>query len=149
MGGPNVLLHTVLCNITYLTESDAPQDKLKKLKSAQILRSLAQKTEFSLAAVEVVDPTLRSQTSTCPFWLRCPDMLLSSLVFHTAYCTPQAKNIDALRAFVKEHQRDYVQSGVQTSPCCTVACNNELKYQCSLRYLANKISCKPMLETSI
>lgn len=31
-----------------------PQDKLRKLKSAQILRSLAQKTDFSLAAVELV-----------------------------------------------------------------------------------------------
>lgn len=29
----------------------------------------------------------------------------------------QAKNVDALRAFVKEHQRDYLQSGVQASDC--------------------------------
>lgn len=31
-----------------------PQEKLRKLKSAQILRSLAQKTSFGSAAVEVV-----------------------------------------------------------------------------------------------
>ncbi len=30
------------------------QDKLRKLKSAHILRSLAQKTDFSVAAVELV-----------------------------------------------------------------------------------------------
>ncbi|KAK9905533.1 hypothetical protein WJX75_001699 [Coccomyxa subellipsoidea] len=56
-------------------KSGLTEDKLRKLKSAQILRSLAQKTDFSLAAVEL------------------------------------AKNVDALRAFVKEHQRDYLQSG--------------------------------------
>ncbi|BDA47671.1 Syntaxin-18 [Coccomyxa sp. Obi] len=56
-------------------KSGLTEDKLRKLKSAQILRSLAQKTDFSVAAVEL------------------------------------AKNINALRAFVKEHQRDYVQSG--------------------------------------
>ncbi|CAK0783174.1 hypothetical protein CVIRNUC_006373 [Coccomyxa viridis] len=55
--------------------SGSTEEKLRKLKSAQILRSLAQKTSFGSAAVEV------------------------------------AKNISALSAFVREHQRDYVQAG--------------------------------------
>ncbi|CAL5220930.1 g3028 [Coccomyxa viridis] len=56
-------------------KSGLTEEKLRKLKSAQILRSLAQKTSFGCAAVEV------------------------------------AKNINALKAFVRGHQRDYVQAG--------------------------------------
>ena len=40
------------------------QDKLRKLKSAQILRSLAQKTSFGCAAVEVVSLQMLGH-STC------------------------------------------------------------------------------------
>lgn len=41
-----------------LSTTSAAQEKLRKLKSAQILRSLAQKTSFGSAAVEVVSKSL-------------------------------------------------------------------------------------------
>lgn len=93
------------------------QDKMKKLKAAQILRSLAQKSDFSLAAVEVVS--------------RWPASLLRShLTFvHTMLTrhASQARNINALSEFVREHQRDYVQLG---EPCCCAAAHVECPCKC-------------------
>lgn len=78
------------------------QEKLNKLKSAQILRSLAGKSEFLRAAIEIVGFSCTSLSR----------QNAKRLLAHQRCFLSQARNISALRRYVLENRRDYVQPGL-------------------------------------
>jgi hypothetical protein len=98
------------------------QEKLRKLRAAQILRSLANKSPFTTASSEVV----RNSLSPLPpylgsLFLDRPKRLfygpkgfffrLDGLLNNVPFTPGQARDIQKVSGLVKQHRRDFVQPG--------------------------------------